>query len=50
MSVNGPWLDGTYLLNHRNDPWATFGKFAAIAVPSPTMLWVLVDESAVGVD
>jgi prepilin-type processing-associated H-X9-DG protein len=50
MSVNGPWLDGTYLLNHRNDPWATFGKFAAIAVPSPTMLWVLVDESAVGLN
>jgi prepilin-type N-terminal cleavage/methylation domain-containing protein/prepilin-type processing-associated H-X9-DG protein len=50
MSVNGPWLDGTYQSNRRNDPWATFGKFANIPAPSPAMLWVFVDENADGLN
>jgi hypothetical protein len=26
LPVSGPWLDGTYLANQHNHPWATYGK------------------------
>lgn len=49
LSVNGPWLDGTG--QHRRDsPWATYGKVSAIGAPGPSMLWVLVDEDANGLN
>lgn len=50
MSVNGPWLNGSELSNFRNDPYATYGKFSAIIRPSPSGLWVLVDENAQGLN
>jgi prepilin-type N-terminal cleavage/methylation domain-containing protein/prepilin-type processing-associated H-X9-DG protein len=50
MSVNGPWLNGGHLSNFRNDPYATYGKFSGILTPGPSMLWVLVDENAQGLN
>jgi prepilin-type N-terminal cleavage/methylation domain-containing protein/prepilin-type processing-associated H-X9-DG protein len=50
MAVNGPWLDGTFNSNFHNDPYATYGKASAILAPSPSLLWVLVDESADGLN
>jgi prepilin-type processing-associated H-X9-DG protein len=41
--VNGPWLDNNYT-HQRNAPWSTYGKFASINTPGPSMLWVLLDE------
>jgi prepilin-type N-terminal cleavage/methylation domain-containing protein len=49
LSVNGPWLDGTH--NHRrNSPWRTFGKMSDAGPPSPSDLWVFVDEDAKGLN
>jgi prepilin-type N-terminal cleavage/methylation domain-containing protein/prepilin-type processing-associated H-X9-DG protein len=49
LSVNGPWLDGTH--NHiRNSPYRTFGKMTDTGAPGPSMLWVLVDEDAMGLN
>ena len=49
LSVNGPWLDGSF--NHRrNSPWYTYGKMSQIAAPGPSMLWVLIDEDPVGLN
>jgi prepilin-type N-terminal cleavage/methylation domain-containing protein/prepilin-type processing-associated H-X9-DG protein len=50
LSVNGPWLNGSDLSNFRNDPYATYGKTSGILAPSPSMLWVLVDENADGLN
>jgi prepilin-type N-terminal cleavage/methylation domain-containing protein/prepilin-type processing-associated H-X9-DG protein len=50
LSVNGPWLNGGRLSNLRNDPYATYGKSSAVLAPSPASLWVLVDESAEGLN
>ncbi len=36
------WLTGTY--NNGVNTWLTYGKLSAIVRPSPTMLWVLIDE------
>ena len=49
LSVNGPWLDGTHQ-HHRNSPWRTFGRTSDIGPPSPSDLWVLVDEDASGLN
>ena len=43
LPVNGPWLNNMYT-HHRNAPWSTHGKFTSINAPSPSMLWVLLDE------
>lgn len=49
LSVNGPWLDDTH--NHRrNSPWRTFGRSSDIVAPSPSGLWVLIDEDAHGLN
>jgi len=49
LPVNGPWLDGTH--NHQHDsPWRTFGKSSDVGQPSPSDLWVLVDEDASGLN
>jgi prepilin-type N-terminal cleavage/methylation domain-containing protein len=49
LSVNGPWLDGTQH-HRRNSPWRTFGKLSDIGPPSPSDLWVFVDEDANGLN
>ena len=50
LPVSGPWLNGNYLSNQHNDPWATYGKASAIGAPGPATLWVLVDEDANGLN
>ena len=43
LPVNGPWLNGSY--HHiRNSPWFTYGKTTQIVRPSPSGLFVLLDE------
>ena len=43
--VNGPWLDGSH--GHtKSGPWFTYGKTTQIVRPSPSMLFVLLDENA----
>jgi prepilin-type N-terminal cleavage/methylation domain-containing protein/prepilin-type processing-associated H-X9-DG protein len=49
LSVNGPWLNGQHN-NRRNSPWFTYGKASDIHAPGPSMLWVLVDEDASGLN
>ena len=49
LSVNGPWLDGTYA-HRRNSPWFTYGKSSQIGAPGPSMLWVLIDEDPIGLN
>ena len=49
LSVNGPWLDNSYQ-HHRNSPWRTFGKASDVGPPSPSDLWVLVDEAVQGLN
>lgn len=49
LSVNGPWLDNSDQ-HHRNTPWRTFGKASSTGPPSPSDLWVLVDEAAQGLN
>jgi prepilin-type N-terminal cleavage/methylation domain-containing protein/prepilin-type processing-associated H-X9-DG protein len=49
LSVNGPWLNNQHT-NHRNDPWFTYGKASDSRAPGPSMLWVLVDEDAKGLN
>jgi prepilin-type N-terminal cleavage/methylation domain-containing protein/prepilin-type processing-associated H-X9-DG protein len=48
LPVSGPWLTGNYGENQHNDPYATYGKASGIGAPGPAMLWVLIDENAVG--
>jgi prepilin-type processing-associated H-X9-DG protein len=50
LSVNGPWLTGQYGGNRRNSPYYTYGKTTDIHSPSPSALWVLVDEDANGLN
>jgi prepilin-type processing-associated H-X9-DG protein len=50
LPVSGPWLDGTFLANQHNHPWATYGKVTDIGAPGPAMLWVLVDEEPSGLN
>jgi len=49
LSVNGPWLDGSFR-HHRNSPYHTFGKMSDGGPPSPSDLWVFVDEDAKGLN
>jgi len=50
LPTTGPWLTGAYNGNRPNSPWCTYGKTADIHSPSPSMLWVLVDENASGLN
>lgn len=50
QAVTGPWLDDAYHQNLHNNPWATYGKTTDIIAPSPSMLWVLLDEDANGLN
>ena len=49
LAVNGPWLDGSHA-HRRNSPWRTYGKLAAMNAPGPSILWVLMDEDANGLN
>jgi len=49
LSVNGPWLNNQHT-NQRNNPWFTYGKASDNCAPGPSMLWVLVDEDANGLN
>jgi prepilin-type N-terminal cleavage/methylation domain-containing protein/prepilin-type processing-associated H-X9-DG protein len=49
LSVNGPWLDNSDQ-HRRNSPWRTFGKTTDPGPPSPSDLWVLVDEAVEGLN
>ncbi len=40
--VGGGWLPGTY--NGSQTTWRTYGKSANILAPTPSLLWVLIDE------
>ena len=42
-AVDGPWLDDTHH-NQANHPWRTYGRFADMVAPSPSALWVFIDE------
>jgi prepilin-type N-terminal cleavage/methylation domain-containing protein/prepilin-type processing-associated H-X9-DG protein len=42
LAVVGGWLPGTYQNNQTT--WRTYGKYAQILAPTPSMLWVLIDE------
>jgi prepilin-type N-terminal cleavage/methylation domain-containing protein/prepilin-type processing-associated H-X9-DG protein len=49
LAVNGPWLNNQF--NHRrNSPWLTYAKSSQISAPGPSMLWVLIDEDARGLN
>jgi prepilin-type N-terminal cleavage/methylation domain-containing protein/prepilin-type processing-associated H-X9-DG protein len=49
LPVNGPWLNGEF--NHRrNSPWFTYGKFASMNRPGPSMTWVLLDEDPIHIN
>ncbi len=44
-AVDGPWLTGSYGQNTANaGPYRTYGKSSGIVDPSPSALWVFVDE------
>ena len=49
LSVNGPWLNNQET-HRRNSPWFTYGKASDNRAPGPSMLWVLVDEDAKGLN
>ena len=50
LPVTGPWLTGVWHQNLHNDPWRTFGKLSDAGPPSPSDLWVFVDEDASGLN
>jgi prepilin-type N-terminal cleavage/methylation domain-containing protein/prepilin-type processing-associated H-X9-DG protein len=49
LAVNGPWLNNQYT-HRRNSPWSTYGKLADICNPSPSLVWVLLDEDVKGLN
>jgi prepilin-type processing-associated H-X9-DG protein len=49
LSVNGPWLNNQHT-HRRNSPWSTYGKLADIRNPSPSSVWVLLDEDVKGLN
>ena len=43
-AVDGPWLDGTH--HHKaNSTWLTYGRFSDMVRPTPSALWILIDEN-----
>jgi prepilin-type N-terminal cleavage/methylation domain-containing protein/prepilin-type processing-associated H-X9-DG protein len=48
--VTGPWLTGVYGQNRPGSPWSTFAKSSQVLALSPSMLWVLLDENAAGLN
>ena len=50
LPVTGPWLTGVLHENLPNNPWRTFGKISDAGPPSPSGLWVFLDEDASGLN
>jgi len=50
MPVTGPWLTGVDGQNHPGSPWSTFAKSSQVLALSPSMLWILLDENATGLN
>jgi prepilin-type N-terminal cleavage/methylation domain-containing protein len=50
LPVTGPWLTGVWHQNLHDNPWRTFGKMSDIGPPSPSDLWVFLDEDASGLN
>ena len=50
LPVTGPWMTGVWHQNLHNNPWRTFGKLSDAGPPSPSDLWVFVDEDASGLN
>jgi prepilin-type N-terminal cleavage/methylation domain-containing protein/prepilin-type processing-associated H-X9-DG protein len=48
LPVGGHWLNGGS--NNRNGPYLTYGKFSSVIRPSPSMLFVLLDENPVSLN
>jgi hypothetical protein len=50
VPVNGPWLDSNH--GHKaENPYHTYGKMSASSkTPGPAKIWVLIDESTVGLN
>lgn len=44
LSVNGPWLDGNHG-QHRNAPYATFGRTTDFSRVGPAQIFTLLDEN-----
>ena len=45
LPVDGPWLTGSHGGNVQGKgPYCTYGRFSDMKTPSPSALWVLVDE------
>ncbi len=42
-AIGGEWLPGSWTVNQTD--WLTYGKMSSISRPSPSMLWVLMDEN-----
>ncbi|MBC8097108.1 MAG: type II secretion system protein [Akkermansiaceae bacterium] len=42
-AISGGWLPGTY--SDTQTTWLTYGKMSSISRPSPSELWVLMDEN-----
>jgi prepilin-type processing-associated H-X9-DG protein len=47
-ATQGQWLPGSWTPNQNT--WLTYGKLSSITRPSPTMLWVLMDEHPDGIN
>lgn len=43
LAVNGPWLDNNHS-HTRTGKWRVYGKTSDVVDPSPSGLWVLIDE------
>ncbi len=46
--VQGSWLTGTY--NASQTTWQTYGKITSIRQPTPSQLWVIMDENAYSIN
>lgn len=47
--VDAPWLDGSRV-HVSGDPWQTYGRFSAMNTPSPSLLWIFLDENAISIN
>ena len=47
LPVAGPWLTGSHGANTAaNGPWKVYGKTTDITAPSPSKLWIFLDEDS----
>jgi len=47
--VDGPWLNNSH--SHKaNQPWRTYGKISDVVAPTPSKLFVLMDENTLGLN